>query len=296
MPTPVHDHRTIRRKERSPIVPKRGRESPEVRAVDLHRIDVEIPITSRREDDGLTVGRQRSLGVVALRVGQPLQIVAVGPRGVNVEVHNGPHIPLRAIRRGRASLSRVERARVQYPLVRLVVVSAGGAPQPVRYAPHVRPIDTHHVLLVATPFSDLTLEDEVGAIGREIGLGILPTKRELLQVCEETLPGFPGSRHGRGVFAGRSAVHREYHQRGHDPGAEFRLNPHGDLPIHRVYAEESAPNRRSQPGAMTNIGERPLGSQGAAPHSGRQAFDQKNTPKSIRAPTPRACLKNPPRD
>jgi hypothetical protein len=52
VPCAVHDLLAVRREKRSAVVARSGDQAAYVRSVGLHRVDVEIIVVERREDDG----------------------------------------------------------------------------------------------------------------------------------------------------------------------------------------------------------------------------------------------------
>src|SRR5690606_23022448 len=70
-------------------------------------------------------------------------------------------------------------------LVVLNEVAAGGAAKAVGHATHSGTVDVHHVLLVAAGIHRvLTLEDQPGPVGAEVGLGVVTAEGELTNVGE----------------------------------------------------------------------------------------------------------------
>src|SRR5690349_15930935 len=97
MPCAIHDLRSIRRPPRPAVIAGRGGELPNVAAVDIHRVDVEITALERREHDALPVRREHAFGSVHAVVGESAQVLAVAPDGVDVERIDAPDITLRGI-------------------------------------------------------------------------------------------------------------------------------------------------------------------------------------------------------
>src|SRR5205085_9615057 len=100
----------IWREERTAIVAWCAREPAHVRAVDVHRVDVEISVFERREHDGPAVRRQRSLCRVHTVAREAAEARTVVVRGVDVARVQSPDIALRRIGARRARrISRVRR-------------------------------------------------------------------------------------------------------------------------------------------------------------------------------------------
>ena len=106
--------RRRRRRRRSPGVGH----ALHVRAVGVHRVDLEVAVAGGREDDRLAVGRDRGLGVVRRGGEERLDVGAVGFGGVDVVVVERPDVPVRAVRAGRARRARAERRRVEDAVAR----------------------------------------------------------------------------------------------------------------------------------------------------------------------------------
>src|SRR5438105_1048591 len=102
MPGAVHDLLPVVGKEWTAVIPRLERESLEVRSIDTHGVDVEIPILERREDNRFPVGRKGAFGCVDPVVGEPLQTGAVRIRRINVVRVETPNVPFRGIRFWRA--------------------------------------------------------------------------------------------------------------------------------------------------------------------------------------------------
>ncbi len=155
--------------------------------VHAHRVDVQVPVTQRGEDDCLSVRRQRSLGVVRRVGGQAARVRAVGVGGIDVVVVQCPHIAVRVVGTRRAGGTRVRGARVEDALVVIVEVAAGGAAETGRDAVRPAPVRAHDVHLIALLVGTLPLEDQEPPGRREIRFGVLPAECELAQVAKVNL-------------------------------------------------------------------------------------------------------------
>src|SRR5688572_10071658 len=79
------------------------------------------------------------------------------------------------------------RRREQQLLRPRIVVPARRPPLPGADAAHVAAVDLHRENLIAGVVGARGLEDETSAVRREIGLGVLAAKRELLDAGQVTL-------------------------------------------------------------------------------------------------------------
>lgn len=62
----IDDFRAVRRPPRSTVVSRRTREAFDVRPIDVHDVDVEVPIFERREDDAFAVWRYHGFRCVRI--------------------------------------------------------------------------------------------------------------------------------------------------------------------------------------------------------------------------------------
>src|SRR5688572_17703772 len=97
MPRPVHDLCAVRRPPRTAVVAWRRREAANVRAVDIHRVDVQVAVLERREDDALTIRREHTFCGVDVVIRQAADTRPVSIRGIDVEAIESPDVTLRRI-------------------------------------------------------------------------------------------------------------------------------------------------------------------------------------------------------
>ena len=96
----IDDLLAVVRPEWTTVVAEFVRQPAHVLAVGVHRVDVEIAVAHRSEDELLAVERDRRFGVVAGRVGQLLQIRAVRLGSENIE--RSDRLPKRSPARSQA--------------------------------------------------------------------------------------------------------------------------------------------------------------------------------------------------
>ena len=95
MARPVDDLLPVGRIERAAIVARGGGQSDNIAAIGIHRIDVEVAIAGRGEDDAAAIGREGRLGIVAgaANDGRRLSTSSAGGENV-VAVVDGPDVTL----------------------------------------------------------------------------------------------------------------------------------------------------------------------------------------------------------
>src|SRR5207245_9097458 len=141
----------------------------------------EIAVAQRGEDDGLPVGRQRPLGVVARVVGQAALPRAVGIGDVDVIVVDRPHVTARVVRPRGTGHAGVLGAGIEDPRIVRKEVPAGRPAEAARDAPQPRAVGVHDVFLIAAGrvFGRLALQYQRPAGRGPIRLGVLPAEGEL---------------------------------------------------------------------------------------------------------------------
>ncbi len=188
-------------------------QAADVRAVAVHRVDLHVAVADAGEGDA-PVGGDRRFGVVARRRGERLQAAAVGVRHVDVvAVVDGPDVAARVGRLRRARGAAGVGAGVDDALPIGREIAAGRAPRAGRHAVHAGAVDVHHVLLIAAAAVPRRLENQLPAVGREVGFGVLAAERELLDVaqprlgCGRAADGSGGP--GRRLLRGHQRQHRD---------------------------------------------------------------------------------------
>ena len=195
----VDDLAAVVGEEGTAVVAGRVRQALHVRAVGVHRVDLEVSVARRREDDRLSVGRDRRLGVIVGGSEERPEVAPVGSGRVDVVVVERPDVAVRAVRPRRASRSGAEGRPVEDPVSRRKEVGAGRLAFAVRDAAAIRAVGVHGEDLVAGQRAVVGLEDQPCPIGGPVRLGILASERELADVGEELL--LAGIR-GASVFPG----------------------------------------------------------------------------------------------
>ena len=185
----VHDELAVGREERSAVIAEGVGQPAQAGAVGAHRVDVEIAVPQRGEDDRAAVGRQRAFRVVARRGREAAGVGAVGIGDVDVVVVQGPDVALRVIGARRAGGSRMLGAGIEDAAVVIEEISAGVAPFAARDRVQVRAVGVHDVDVIAATVAGLALQDEAAAVGGPIGLGILPAEGELAEVAQVDFAG-----------------------------------------------------------------------------------------------------------
>ncbi len=177
-----HDLRAIRREERTAVGPRPVGQAPDVGSVAVHRVDLHVAVADAGEDDAPVTG-DRGLGVVPRRGGEAFDAGAVGVRAEDVvAVVDRPDVAAAEVRLRRAALAAEKRGGVEHVLLVGIEERAGRAALAVAEAAHVRAVDAHRVDLVALAAFARRLEDQVLAIEREVGLGVLAAEGQLLHV------------------------------------------------------------------------------------------------------------------
>ena len=179
----------VGREERAAVVARGVRQPADVGAVDVHRVELEIAILERREDNCLAVGRERSLGGVDAVAREALGAAAIGIGGVDVVLVEPPHVPLRWV--GLPGARAVGRARGRVEDFRVVreEVAARRLAGAVGDAAQRGAVGVHDVFPIAPSIVARALEDQLLAIGAEVRLGVFATVRELADVGEVWLCG-----------------------------------------------------------------------------------------------------------
>src|SRR5690606_6421711 len=128
----------------------------------------------RGVDDGVGLPVDGGLGVVAPGVGQALRFGAVHVRAVDVEARvDGPDVALRAVGPRRAGVAMGVGGGVDDALAVSQEVAAGGDALAGGDHADVRAVGVHHEELVALEVVAGGLEDQFGAVGGPVGLGVL---------------------------------------------------------------------------------------------------------------------------
>src|SRR5665647_1035713 len=194
MPGTIDDLRAVGRPPGAAIVTRRRRELSQIAAIDIHRVDVEVPVLQRGEDELLPIRRDDAFRGVDAVAREPVQLTAVGASSVDVVRIETPHVPLRRIGlRGTVALLGVRRSEENALIVR-VEEAAGGLARPGRHAMYAGAVDVHDELLIAGASIASALEDQATAIGAEIRFGVLAAIGELPEVSQMSLACF-GSHH-----------------------------------------------------------------------------------------------------
>src|SRR5205085_2834645 len=94
MPGAIDDLLAIRGEERAPVVAGGVGQTADVRAVNVHRVHLQVAVLEGREDQHATVRRERRLGRVHAVIRETLAIAAVGPGGEEVEGIEPPDVSL----------------------------------------------------------------------------------------------------------------------------------------------------------------------------------------------------------
>ena len=199
----IHDPLAVGREERPAVVSNLLRQPTGVGPIQIHRVDIQIPVTHRGPDDRLAVGRDRGLGVVPRRVRQTLRVQPVDPDGEEIVVIQRPAIgPSVTLRLRRTVGPSQVGGRVQDSAIAGEKIPAGrgagtGADHPNLFAPEI-----HHVHLITAErdvgrmhsrgkrvFHPIVrrLEDEFIPAERKIGLGILSAECQLPDIRQMPL-------------------------------------------------------------------------------------------------------------
>jgi len=199
--------------ESAPVIPHPVGDPPHVPAIDIHDVQLDVPVAGAGEDDPGPIGGNRRFGVIGAVVGQLLQIRPIGSGGVDLEMAQRPHISAGMIGRLGAGRIVLEGRAVKDAAVVVVEVSAGGASLTIRHPPQARAVDVDDILLVAA-FAHfvLPLENQLPARLRKIRLGVVAAEGELADVLQMVLArlGLDGRTDGRadGLWCGSSAAAR----------------------------------------------------------------------------------------
>ena len=235
---PVDDPLAVVGEEGAAVVAGRVGHALHVRAVGVHRVELEVAVARGREDDRLAVGRDRGLGVVPGGREERLDVAAVRLGGVDVVVVEGPDVSVRPVRPRRARRARTERRRVENPVTRRKEVGAGRLALAVGDAVAVRAVGLHREDLVAGQRSLVGLEDEPGVVGRPVRLGVLAAEGQLPDVGEVfLLAGGEKARGGRWRRRGAGALGEGRSRGGGEQAGKQRVS-------HRA-ADVSRPGRPS---------------------------------------------------
>src|SRR5208283_592030 len=171
--------------ERAAVVAELVRELLDVLAVGVHRINVEVAVARGSENDLFAVFGDGGFGIVAGRGGELLHIGAVEVGGEDVVSRiNGPHVALGEVGPRRAGrVGQVRRGIKNLVSVREDVAACGAA---LAGRDHLLAgaVYVHGENLVALQAVAGGLEDQLLAVGREIGLGIRAAEGELAHVAE----------------------------------------------------------------------------------------------------------------
>src|SRR5215813_1954325 len=153
----------------------------------VHRVDVQVAVAQAGEDDR-PVFTDRGLGVVAVgrRQRPDVRSVEVGDEDVEAGEER-PDVAARVIGLGRAIGRSLKRRGVDDVFVVGSEEGAGGLALAVRQHLHIRPVDVHREYLVAAVGLGRALEDQLIAVRRKIGLGVLAFVGQLFDVGEMAL-------------------------------------------------------------------------------------------------------------
>ena len=184
----IDDLFPVVRPEWTTIVTEFISQTPHVLTVGIHRVDIEVAIAHRSEDELLAVERDRRFGIVSRRVRQLLRLRAIGIGGKDVVRRiDGPNVSARKVRPRWALFIAEMSRRIEDALVAGIKVRASGAALAVRDHFRVRAVDIHRVDLIALMTRARRLEDELLAVGREIRFGVLATEGLLLDISQVLL-------------------------------------------------------------------------------------------------------------
>ena len=198
----IDDPPAVGREERASIVADLLRQAADVSPIQVHRIEIQIAVPHRGEDDRLAVRRDRRLGIIPWRGGESLELLAVQPDRKNVVVVQRPSVPAFSLGLRGAIRSTEVRRGIQYPPITGEKVAARGGAGAGADQPDIGTIQVHHVHLVAaqpgaagrlrcprTPRGPIIcgLEDQFGPIERKIGLRVLATRGQLADIGQMAL-------------------------------------------------------------------------------------------------------------
>src|SRR5579863_5602001 len=167
----VDDPLAIGREGWAAVVAEFVRELLYVAAVGVHGVDVEIAVANGGERDLLAVERDCGFGIIAGSVGELLEVGAVRIRRENVVSRiNSPDITLGEVRAGRAFGAGEVGRSVENLLAVRIEEAAGSASFAGGDHVLVAAVDVHDEDLIALHVAMRGLEDELFAVGGEIGL------------------------------------------------------------------------------------------------------------------------------
>src|SRR5674476_805255 len=83
MPGTIDDLRAVGRPPGAAIVTRRRRKLSQIAAIDIHRVDVEVPVLQRGEDELLPIRRDDAFRGVDAVAREPVQLTAVGASSVD---------------------------------------------------------------------------------------------------------------------------------------------------------------------------------------------------------------------
>lgn len=186
-----HKPLAVWRKKRTAVVAKSAGHLFLVAAVDVHCPEFQVAGTDRGKDDLLAIGRNGWLGIVTGRVGQLLEDfpVKIGDENVkllmyspNVFAINNPwRFQTRVCRMMGTGINDLLVAGHKIGASRFAFAGADhfGLGIPVAFDGHVE-----NLVALGAPFFIGHLHGQVLIVGAEIGLGIIATERELLDIFE----------------------------------------------------------------------------------------------------------------
>lgn len=189
----VDDFLTVVRPEGAAIVAKIVGELLHAAAVSVHRVDVQVTVTSGSENDVFTIARNRGLGVVANSVGELPKIGAIGLGGVNlIGIVDRPDITARIVGFRRAIGAGRVCGRKKNFVTRGEKITAGCAALACadELGPcglTIRSVHGHGIDLIARDAFALVLEDELLVVDGEVRLSVLATEGELPNIFEVPL-------------------------------------------------------------------------------------------------------------
>jgi hypothetical protein len=152
---------------------------------EVHRVDVEVAVAHRGEDDAVSLRRDRCLGVIPFDVGELGGFGTVRAGAIDVIARvDRPHIATAVVRHRWAVRSALVGGGVDDPLVVGQVIGAGGAAGAGGGQGRLRRIGVHDKDLVAAVGRPGRLEDQIIPREGEISFGVLATVGEHPELTE----------------------------------------------------------------------------------------------------------------
>jgi hypothetical protein len=209
MRPPVDDVLTVRRKERPAIVANLVRQPPGFRAIEIHGIEIQVPVFDGRPDDRLAVRRHGRFRIVARRGGQPLHLLTIDAYGIDIVVVQGPAVGPVPLRLRRTVRPRRMGRRVEHAAIAREKVSARRGARAGAHQSNGVTVQIHHVHLITTQpgvgrfergrvciFHPIVrgLENQFVPAEGKVGFGILPAHCQLANIPQVPLSLVSGNR------------------------------------------------------------------------------------------------------